>query len=45
MAPDETQILIETIIQVLVVILLSPLYQGIYERLKAIIEGRKGPSI
>ena len=45
MAPNETQILIETIIQVLVVILLSPLYQGIYERLKAIIEGRKGPSI
>jgi len=45
MASDETQIVIETLIQVLAVLFLSPLYQGIYERFKAIVVGRKGPSI
>ncbi|MEM4097057.1 MAG: NADH-quinone oxidoreductase subunit H, partial [Metallosphaera sp.] len=38
-------VLFETIIQVLGVILLSPLYVGILERIKALIEGRRGPSI
>ena len=45
MASDEAQIIIETIIQVLAVIFLSPLYQGIYEKFKAIVVGRRGPSI
>jgi len=45
MAPNEAQIVVLTITQVIVVILLSPLYQGIYDRGKAIIEGRKGPSV
>ncbi|ADX85138.1 hypothetical protein SiRe_1071 [Sulfolobus islandicus REY15A] len=31
MAPNEAQIVVLTITQVIVVILLSPLYQGIYD--------------
>ncbi|MEM3951403.1 NADH-quinone oxidoreductase subunit H, partial [Saccharolobus sp.] len=45
MAPNEAQVIVSTITQVIIVILLSPLYQGIYDRGKAIIEGRKGPSV
>lgn len=44
MASDEA-LLIETIVQVSAAILLSPLYQGIYEKLKAFVEGRRGPSV
>ncbi|QKR00626.1 respiratory chain complex I subunit 1 family protein [Metallosphaera tengchongensis] len=36
---------VETLAQVLGTILLSPLYAGIMERLKATVEGRRGPSI
>jgi len=35
----------ETITQVLGVLLLSPLYAGILDRLKAVVEGRRGPSV
>ncbi|WP_338601838.1 respiratory chain complex I subunit 1 family protein [Sulfolobus tengchongensis] len=45
MASNEAQILFETLIQVLVAIFISPIYQGIFERVTAVIEGRKGPSI
>lgn len=45
MAPNDAQIITSTISQVIVVVLLSPLYQGIYDKGKAIIEGRKGPNI
>jgi len=44
MASNEA-LVIETIIQVFTVILISPLYQGIYEKFKAFVEGRLGPSV
>ncbi len=37
--------LVETLIQVSAVLALSPLYPGILERMKARMEGRRGPSI
>ncbi|BCS93899.1 respiratory chain complex I subunit 1 family protein [Metallosphaera javensis (ex Sakai et al. 2022)] len=37
--------LIETLVQVSAVLGLAPLYPGILERMKAIVEGRRGPSI
>ncbi|BCU70259.1 respiratory chain complex I subunit 1 family protein [Stygiolobus caldivivus] len=45
MASDEVYIIEETLVQVLSVILLSPLYQGIYEKAVAKVQGRKGQSI
>ena len=41
---SDVALVIETIIQVFTVILISPLYQGIYEKFKAFVEGRLGPS-
>jgi formate hydrogenlyase subunit 4 len=38
-------LLIGTILQALTAVFLSPLYQGIYEKLKAFVEGRRGPSV
>jgi formate hydrogenlyase subunit 4 len=45
MASNEAYIVEETMVQVLSVILLSPLYQGIYEKAVARIQGRRGQSI
>jgi formate hydrogenlyase subunit 4 len=42
---DEVQLAIESVLQFVAVVMLSPLYTGIYERLKAMIEGRRGPSV
>lgn len=45
MASDEAQIIVETLVQVLGVVFLAPLVQGIHEKLSAMVMGRRGPSV